>query len=237
MSAEFLETLQSDIVAILRATPTLADVNVIPEDDGDMNQKIAQGLGTMQTTSGKRGCMAVVLLPEVTAAEANLPGPPMTVECKIQIIEQTLINRAGPHGSFVRSSVGAMHALHALHHHGLATHSLYPPPSKPIEAVPVKAGHLSHMVTLLARYKGLQGPGKPGAVTGQMVGDPEAMELTTATDPAEIYYTTDGKYPTPQCGTLYTAPIENLAAGTVVRAAAYAEGLMPGPLTEIEITA
>lgn len=238
MSADFLETLQADIVAILRATPTIIDVNVLPEDDGDMNAKIARGLGTLKSCTGKTGCMAVVMLPEPTQAEPNLPGPPLTVRCQVQVIEQTLVNRNPSTGACMRSSVGAMHVLHALHHHGLATHSLYPPPQNPIEPVPVKAGYLSHMVTLLARYKGLQGPGKPGAVTGQMV-DIEgvsALELTCGTPDAAIYYSTDGSYPSPNQGTLYADPIENLAAGTVVRAAAYVEGLMPGPLTEIEIT-
>lgn len=62
------------------------------------------------------------------------------------------------------------------------------------------------------------------------------LTLTCATAGASIRYTTDGGYPSPADGTLYTAPITGLAAGTIVRAAAYATALNPGDCTEILIT-
>lgn len=63
-----------------------------------------------------------------------------------------------------------------------------------------------------------------------------ALALACITEGAEIRYTTDGTYPTPAAGTLYTAPVSGLDAGTLVRAAAYQTGLNPGDLTEILIT-
>jgi hypothetical protein len=192
MNNDFLHTLQSDVVAILRATPTLASVNVIPEDEGDMNAKISQLLGTMKSTNGSIGIMAVVMLPEVADAEANLPGPPMKALCQIQVIENTLMNR-GNGGSCVRTSAAALYILQALQHHGLATHSIYARPSRPIEPVPVKKGHLSHMVAVEAKYSGLQSPGRPSAVTAQMgnalasastvIGAGNAAILATANEP------------------------------------------------------
>lgn len=180
MSDTFLETLQSDIVAILQATPSLAAMNIVPEDDGDMESKLAQLIGTVEGPTGKYGAVIVVMLPEPSEAEPNLPGPPLTVRCQIQVIEATIINRDPDGGTGVRSSVGALRVLQALHHHALATHALYAPANNPIAAVPVKTGHLSHMVNVLARFEGLQSPGRPGAVTAQMV----TTSATAILDPA-----------------------------------------------------
>ena len=49
------------------------------------------------------------------------------------------------------------------------------------------------------------------------------VSISTATAGAAIYYTTDGSVPTPDTGTLYTAPIP-ISTTTVLRAAAYKDG-------------
>ena len=68
-------------------------------------------------------------------------------------------------------------------------------------------------------------------------GSVASLTLTTATPGASIRYTTDGSYPTPTNGTLYTAPFPPPAVGTTVRAAAYKTGLNPGDCLEFNITA
>ena len=78
-------------------------------------------------------------------------------------------------------------------------------------------------------------------VTGLPVIVPETEDpgqLLQLTCGAAIYYTTDGSYPAPANAeaTLYTAPFELPAAGTVVRAAGYATGMNPGDCIEILIT-
>jgi hypothetical protein len=349
---DFLETLQADVLAILRATPSLAGVNIIAEDDGDMEAKIMRGLGTLKGGSThKAGSVAVVMLPAITEAEANLPGPPLTVSVKVQVIEQSIINRAAA-GSGVRSSEGALRVLNALHHHGLAYAALFAG-ANPVEPVDVKKGYLSHMVSLTLQFRGLSGPGKPSQVevamddgvsqirrwsfladsaatagnftftiTSALLAAPEvvvvpiyegeaqkgtaftgrvlaamtgnanmaaagmifslsvslsflfltvpptdndaslniqvahdtdrivsAVSVTTqagrvpyitytcATAGASIRYTTDGSYPTPDKGTLYSAPFAAPPVGTTVRAAAYKTGLNPGDCLEFNITA
>lgn len=67
------------------------------------------------------------------------------------------------------------------------------------------------------------------------LGSVSVITLTCATAGASIYYTTDGRFPSPDSGTLYAAPFVAPAAGTFVRACAYsADG--PGDLLEFEIT-
>ena len=49
---------------------------------------------------------------------------------------------------------------------------------------------------------------------------PIELAVTTATDTAKIYFTTDGSAPSPANGTLYTSPLK-ITTTTIVRAAAY----------------
>ena len=52
------------------------------------------------------------------------------------------------------------------------------------------------------------------------------VEITTATEGAQIRYTTDGSEPTATHGSIYLSPI-NIGSTTVLRAAAFKEGLAP----------
>jgi hypothetical protein len=106
------------------------------------------------------------MLPEVTAAEQNLPGPPLVCSVKIQVIEQSLVNRDSA-GSSVRSSAGALRVLNALHLQSLGYAAIYAG-NAPVAPVDVKKGFFSHMVTLTLQFRGLSGPGKPAEVEVEM---------------------------------------------------------------------
>lgn len=232
-----LETLQADVVAILKNCPELADANVIPEDAGDMEKTIMQKLGTL-TGGGlsKPGLVIVVLLPEITDAETNLPGPPVAVTITLQVIEQPLINR-GTGGTGIRSSVAALRALAALHLRGLGHCALHAGPDA-VKPLQIKPGFLSHVVKLAIAYSGLTPPAKCGQVSATWDNFAAALVLSCATVGAAIYYTDDGTYPAPNPpdSTIYTGPITGLADGTVVRAAAYLAATLPGDLTQVTIT-
>ena len=166
---ELLETLQEDTIAVLKSTPTLAHANIIAEQNGDLESEVERLLGfTKSGSGGKRGLVLVVMQPEVTSAEANLPGPPMIVKQEIQVIEHPRINRTAA-GTNLRSSHAALLALNALHLHGMGGHATYAE-EKPIEPLPMKDGLVSHVVSVFARANGLQGPGKAGAVEVELGG-------------------------------------------------------------------
>ncbi|MDG2125394.1 MAG: lamin tail domain-containing protein [Verrucomicrobiales bacterium] len=91
-----------------------------------------------------------------------------------------------------------------------------------------------------ARYFTTPTPGAPNDPSGTLgfVADtkfstdrghhdtPFDLEITTATDGAEIRYTTDGSEPAHDHGTVYTTPI-NIDTTTVVRAAAFRDNFQP----------
>ena len=56
--------------------------------------------------------------------------------------------------------------------------------------------------------------------------EPFALTISSATENAEIYYTTDGTVPTKENGTKYETPL-NIDKTTTVRAAAFLDGMVP----------
>jgi hypothetical protein len=228
---DMLEILQADVTALLKNVPALADAVILADNEGDIESKVVRNLAPL--TGSKRGLAVVVLLPEITETETNLPGPPVTVEIEIQTIEAVTINRQANAGTGLRSSQAAMIVLNALHHHNTGTCGIYAE-NDPVTPVKVKPGYVSHAVKLKVAG-GMQGPGKPAQVTAEETDD--VVYLSCATAGASIWYTIDGSYPTPANGTEYVGGISDLTPGTVLRAAAYKTGLNPGDVTEILIVA
>lgn len=179
-NADLLEMLQADVCAILKNTPALATANVLADNQGDIEARVIKAFGTSTATGGKCGLILVVLLPEVTEAEANLPGPPLRVKVEIRVIESVSINRSATKGTLIRSSQAALHALGALHQQVLGSHALYAE-KDPLTPVDVKPGHVSHAVTLYARANGLSGPGKPAQVEAAVEPGGGASVAATAT--------------------------------------------------------
>ncbi len=64
---------------------------------------------------------------------------------------------------------------------------------------------------------------------------PQTVTLSTATEGAEIRYTTDGSAPTPTSGTLYSAGLA-VSASTTVRAIAYKNGWNDSPVSSASYT-
>jgi hypothetical protein len=184
MNDDLLEVLQADIAAILLATPSLALCNILLDNEGDIEARVAKSLQSVAGRGGKMGLSAVVLFPDVREADENLPGPPLEIDIEVQVLEYPLINRS-PAGTGIRSSQAALCILSALSNHQLGGQSLYAAPN-PISPVAVKTGYVSHAVKMRCRANGLQGPGKPAAVVAEIVPFVTAERLLTisGTDPA-----------------------------------------------------
>lgn len=233
-----LESLQADVLAVLVNCPDLSDANIIPEDAGDMEKEILRRLGTLTGgPTAKRGLVIVVMLPEITAAEPHLPGPAVRLSQEIQIIESPALNR-GIGGTGIRSSVAALRTLSALHLRGMGSCAVHAGEGA-VKPVNVRSGFLSHTVRLQIAYRGLIPAPKPAAVGAQWLTGPGTLQLTCATVGAQIRTTTDGSFPAPSnpASSIYTVPMPGLTPGTLVRAAAYATGSVPGDITEVTITA
>lgn len=228
-----MESIQADIQAILANAPALADCNIILEASGDVDSMVERALGTTkQRAGGKRGLAIIILMPEAEAADVNLPGPPLTYRIEVQTLEHVKINRSAA-GTGIRSSEAALAVLDALHHYVTGTGTFHAA-ANAIQPLPAQAGLVSHVVAMLCHYQAPTGPGKVAALNAAWIED-DTLQLQCATLESSIYFTTDGTFPTPSNGTLYTGPVAGLAVGTTVRAAAYKTGLNPGDAIELQV--
>ena len=168
-TADLLEVLQSDVFAVLKNTPGLSTLNILADNAGDIEARVIKSMGALTSIGGKNGLSIVVLRPEVTQAESNMPGPPLTLKVEVQCIEHVLFNRAAATGTLVRSSQAALMVLRALGLCGLGSRLLYAD-KDPIQPVPVKPGYVSDAVTVYCKVAGLEPAAKPLAVQAEMAG-------------------------------------------------------------------
>ncbi len=243
ISDNILTRLQDDVFAVLANTPGLADACILVDNAGDIENAVARALQNLTLANGKRGLAVIIMLPEITQAQKNLPGPPMLGKLELQVIEQVLINRDAANGTLVRSSVAALRVLGALHLQLLGDLLLYGD-TEPVKPLPVKAGHVSHVVSLHYRLDQVlltQKCADVAASVGTPVSGVTPVTLTCATAGASIYYTTDGSYPAPThaAALVYATPIGLLSTdvGKTFRSAAYAADCNPGNALEFIITA
>lgn len=225
--ADFLDQLQRDAHGILAAAPQLRGARVLLDNQGDMESRVENELGTM-AENGRGGLAVIVLAAEVESVEENLPGPPMTVLVHVQCIEHVELNRSRSDGTGLRSTAAAVRVLGALHHVSLGNHVLTAAPRKPVVPMKLRDGYVGHLVTLRVLHDGLSEP-RVGPV--EMSFEDDLVHLDCGTAGAEIRYTLDGSYPFPS-GRLYTAPFAMPEEGTRIRAAAIAPNLNPSDVAE-----
>lgn len=242
-SDDLLEVLQADVAAVLSLTPQLSTACVLADNEGDIESRVLKALAPMTETGGKVGLAIVVLCPEVSKADKNLPGPPLSLMIEIQVIEDVLLNRDEEMGSGQRSTQAALIVLSVLQLYNFGGLLLYAD-KNPLTPVTIKPGYVSHKVTLYAAAQGLNlaktspvlvaiddspfhQPGQPSA---------QVIIFGCETPSVDIFYTTDGSYPSPATGTPYTTFIAMPAAGTIIRAAAYSPAMTPSDILEFTVT-
>ncbi len=232
MSDLILEQIQGDILGALKATPGLVNAMILSANDGDIEGEVTRKLSTL--TGTQLGLALVVLLPELTESESNLPGPVMEGFIEVQVIEAVTINRSAS-GTGIRASTAALRALGALHHLRVGNYSLFAK-RNPLEPLAGKKGIVTFIVRLFFQNLGADPVEKVSPVT--IAEDAAVITLSTATSGADIYYTLDGSYPgaSNDEATLYAAPITILEDATL-RAAAFLSPLNPSDISEQEVSA
>lgn len=178
---KLLDRLQSDIVAVLKNTPSIPHAYVFSGTEKDFRTRIEKTLGTRtNNASGKRGLAVQVLPIFVTEAEKNLPGPPLKLRCQILILENLTLNR-GANGTGMTTSQAAINALQCLHQHQFGSANLYAE-KNPIVPEKAEAGFEAHVLTLFSYNSGSVAEKTLGVdVTSDLVGGaPAEMTLIFA---------------------------------------------------------
>lgn len=225
-----LDRLQQDIAGRIAADPNFADVPVIAQAKGVIEQDIAESLGYLTVKDGKMGVCVVVKLPERSVPKPNIPGPDYILDCPVIVVENVLINR-GASGTGKTATALSLMLEHLLHQVSFGRITLYAGTAVGGQYVdqtgaPID-GVQQYDVTLHGGW---------GMSAARLVQRPvitlagELATLTCGTSGATVRYTLDGSYPG-LAATAYTEPVE-LADGQTIRAVAYADGYQASNLAE-----
>ena len=245
-SPSVIERLQLDMGAVLQACPDLANVSVnILRPRANLSATMIQtaidrALQGIAATNGLAGATILVEMPEGEVPYPEAPGPDLRMVCKVQVIENPLINM-GANGTGISAEDLMLFVLNLFQgrywQDYAATMTADKEASRPLPHL-LEKNYVGYQCRFIIRM-GLQGRVKTPLplITGDSTVGVRVVGV------GSIYYTTDGTYPTPTNGTLFAqnaigeesggvlvteagVPITTdqtffPAAGTLVRAVAY----------------
>lgn len=239
MPTDTLLQIELDLVAVLALSPELVDVAIIPQrtapgdtGGGEVNDVIEDALAGIATKNGKSGVAIIVMMPEASPEDENLPGPQLDLECVIRIIENRLINE-GETGTGKSAPHLAAFISRYLHHWPInGTQPLRPAREHLRDlTIPDRPG-----MEVVFRVRM---PVMPLAETATPVltdaggtdGAPLVITLSCSTPEADLFYNLGPEFP----ATAYTEPI-TITEATLLRVIACAAGSRPSRILEAEIT-
>jgi hypothetical protein len=234
---DFLQRSQRDLAAILEDEADFADVPVFiarPRDEGDamqIMQALNDALMGITTKNDKAGLAVMVMMPDVEMPNANSLSLRMECVFSIRVREMPMINE-GENGAGISAEQCALNILKALHQRSAGGSPFYPD-KKAVREVSGDAAGLTYDVV----FRRDATEAKRTFVTLptlSLEGDTLTMACTTSG--AAIRYTTDGSFPN-KAATLYSAPVDvgSLPSGTLIRAAAYKDGLSGSDVGQLEL--
>ncbi len=209
--------IQELIESMLIAEPYFEDISVIRLDRGDIENII-------DIAVAKIGICVLIMTPKMTVKNDDTPGPFFEIQATCEIVENVIVNRAATGTGKAASEVAEMVA---------ATVHLKPAPgdnvlacqSVELTGVGKSGDRQQTTITYAADFKtygGLALDVNPTA-TPVITDTTGTISMTCATAGASIFYTTNGKNPGPQSGTLYTGPF-SVSSGTRIRVRAWIWG-------------
>lgn len=219
--------LQTDIVARLNADAYFANITVIHERQGDIDNRISRALKTLTTKDSKIGVAVVVASVKAGTTMPDAPGPHFDrCELEITTFEDVLFN-ASASGTGKAAVDIAVRVAQLLHHYlagGLGQTLIAGAETiVPLGLVNPDGNTIAYktLMDVAADCQVLDKCATPGiSPAGGAV--PQTVTLTCATAGASIYYTLDDSYPWSgnSAATLYAAPF-SVAAAATLRAVAH----------------
>lgn len=229
-----MSTVRALIQDRLQADSYFADIPVLLEEKGDISKEIARALGGVTNQGGKLGVYAIVLTARADIKDP-VPGPYLdAIQVTVHVEESVLLNQSASGTQKACSDVAERVAglLHRWTPDGWSRPVLLNGGS--IQAVEPAFADRAYAVTF--RVSGgitvaLTTVATPTA-TPSSGAVPQTVTLACATGGAAIFYTLDGRFPSPTAGTLYTEPVVVASACTLKAA-----GWLAGKLTSAVVSA
>jgi hypothetical protein len=220
-----LTNLQNDLAGYMLQCENLDHLNIVVDDMGTIESTAEKAVKTVKSRGGTQGIAALILRPTVSTANINLPGPQSEAIITIQMVENVLINRGG-RGSGILPDDMSFRILSSLHHLTLGNKVLYAEPV-PVRPIPTREGFVSYEIILRVP---LYNTPLERTRTPLIEESGGTVTLTSLTPSAEFNYSLDGSFPS----LAYTTPF-SATAGTLVRAIATSDSLLPSSISELTI--
>lgn len=236
---DFLRT-QQDIAFALLADGQLLNINVVTRDRllqewesaGDQTY-IAEVLAMQTLRNGRKGCAVVVERPAALVNNPNIPGPEMRLRLNCLVVEHVETNEAKDNGTRQPADWVAQRIASLLHLHPLGTSQLLCDSgaiTEDKEFAPMRAYRVNFIMRLPRE--------DDTRLTIPSVAENSLSVTFTAGNVLDlVYYTTDGTYPCAvnTSATLYSGAF-TVASGTVLRWAAYRDGMTQSGVGQATIT-
>lgn len=241
MSDKTILLLQEDLVGRIQSDTELAGIAVLSERTADLEHEIAIGLGIDTGSNGKAGAMIVVQQPVAGDEMPNVMFGALNLDFSILVLEEPRINQDPVMGTGKAALEIARRVARIIKHYrpGMLGRIFRSgsPFIAPAQAMVQDAGGnwhapVAYAVNVSTAEADDVAYTKVSPVSISAAGSvvPQTVTLTTTAVGAEIYYTTDGSYPSAANGTLYSAPVSVTGACTL-RAAAYLDGSIPSDVS------
>lgn len=226
---------QQDLFAMLCSDAAFATVNIVNERKLIVDSTVQFDAIWLTPRNGRSGNGVLVREPKLNFKSPGAPGPLFTITFPVQVFQAgdaALLPDVGGGFTAPQLAIAVVNALHQWQVDGLGMIAFDGNAYAPVYDYD---GLNCIEVTPTVQISGSAPTDRVGVPI--ISGDAAAVAITSATAEAEIYYTTDGTFPTAPGAvdpvsqaplnagsTLYSAPFA-ATAGTIIRACAYQTGL------------
>jgi hypothetical protein len=194
---------REEIKDLLEAEPYFDDINIFLQDDKDIEQEIERALGPMKGKGGKSGACVMIVTAKAGPRVDSEFGPVWDLSHALRILESPVVNR-GTSGSGKTHAAIAERIATTLHGITLTSAAaplmIEPPGITPADDPRFPGSDIAFATS------GQLAATLPQCATPAIAEDAGELTLTCDTAGAALFYTTNGKNPSPRNGTLYTAP-------------------------------
>lgn len=239
-----LQRFQLDVAARLWQTAFFANVPVFvfrPRASltaAQIQDKINSALGAITTQNGLAGLSATVLMPLLNTEKQELPGPYLHVQCTVRVQENVIVNM-GAYGTQIACEDAAIAVAQVLH--------LWTPGGTAgilraaRETITPNLSFRERVTYDVLVESELDLACLPVTLQPYITLEGGSVNIACADGSAAIYYTLDASAPWPGNGSyassaaLYASPFAEPAAGTLIRAAAFADGKLGSDIDFLQL--
>jgi hypothetical protein len=210
--ASLILAIEDEVVAAIEAAPEFVDIPVLAADRGDLESNINEALNRI-------GQFVVVVVEKMQVVHPNLPGPRYEmIRISVVVGERPALRPEGGKPAVELAEI----ILGLVHHLDLDVTGQVVAADTEAMTYLAQEGVVQWSLAFITTASApITVPAVADITRGTSGSD---TTLSCATGGAAIFYTTDGRFPSPRVGTRYTAPFPTPSAGTRLRALAWLAG-------------